>query len=268
MKKVFSLIEITIALGILGIIVVLSGSSLLKTYELHTLSQQKLETKLQSLNALLQIKKILQDSIQPSLKIIPDEKISQNPINLKNKSLIFYPKTQELLLIGDYSLPCLHGIFNPKTLQINSTLNVEFLAIKTDFIHFLNQNCKVYHNKLYALFVTENFVFPEDFYSQKYTAEILNLNANELQTTIPKFLESTTQNLTLLPKVYFLQMPYTLDFRDKISLQTQDKTHILFENLDSFFISTNDFGILLKLCTKDANNQELCLEDFITKETL
>ena len=268
MKKAFSLIEITIALGILGIIAMLSAPSVLKIYELHTLSQYKLETKLQSLNALLQIKKILQDSIQPSLKIIPNESITQNPLNLKNKSLIFYPKIQESFLIGDYSLPCLHGIFNPKTLQIHSTLNLELLAIKADFIHLLNQNCKIYHNKLHALFVTENFVFPEDFYSQKYAAEILNLNANFLQTTIPKFLESATPNLTLLPKVYFLQTPYILEFEDKISLQTKDKTHIIFENLDSFFISTNNFGILLKLCTKDTNNQKLCLEDFIIKETL
>ena len=58
MKKAFSLIEITIALGILGIIAMLSAPSVLKIYELHTLSQYKLETKLQSLNALLQIKKI------------------------------------------------------------------------------------------------------------------------------------------------------------------------------------------------------------------
>lgn len=274
MKNAFSLIEILIALAILGIIAILSAPSLLKTYELHILSKQKLDLELQAHNALLQVKKILQDSIQPSLQIIPQESLSQTPTNLKNKSLLFYPKIQESLLIGNYSLPCLHGIFDPKSFRVDSTLHLNFLPIKADSTSTLNQNCKIYaqNAKLRALFVPPNFIAPRDFYNPNYTAEILSLNATSLQSTIPQFLESNSesnsQNVTLLPKVYFLSTPYSLNFSDKITLEKEGKTHILLENLDSFFLSTSDFGILLKLCVKRENSQKICLEDFIMKEAL
>ncbi len=271
MKNAFSLIEMLISLGILGIIAILSAPLILKTYELHTLSKQKLNLELQAHNALLQIKKILQDSIQPSLQIIPKETLGQAPINLKNKSLLFYPKTQESLLIKDYSLPCLHGIFDPKSFRIDSTLHLNFLPIKANFTNTLNQNCKIYktaNTKLHVLFIPQNFIAPEDFYTPNYTAKILSLNATSLQSTIPKFLESKPQNVTLLPKVYFLNTPYILNLNDKITLEKEGKTYILFENLESFFLSTNDFGILLKLCAKGEDSQKICLEDFIIKEAL
>ncbi|KPH50642.1 hypothetical protein HPU229336_01740 [Helicobacter pullorum] len=268
MKQAFSLIEITIVLGILGIIGVISGFSLLKIYQHHTPIQKNIKHQLQTQNVLLQVKKILQNSIQPSLMLDTQESLSSSPLNLKNKTLIFYPKIREKISIGSYSIPCLHGFFDPKTLQINAHLSLEFLTIHRDSTASLNQKCTSYTHSLEALFVLQNFTAPKDFYSQEYKAKILHLDATSMQSTIPIFLQThKNANLSLLPKIYFLSQPSMLHFNDSLSLVTKDKTYLLAKNLDSFYLSQNDLGIILKLCTNH-QNQKICIEDFIAKETL
>lgn len=162
----------------------------------------------------------------------------------------------------------MHGFFDPKTLQINAHLSLEFLTIHRDSTASLNQKCTSYTHSLEALFVLQNFTAPKDFYSQEYKAKILHLDATSMQSTIPIFLQiHKNANLSLLPKIYFLSQPSMLHFNDSLSLVTKDKTYLLAKNLDSFYLSQNDLGIILKLCTNH-QNQKICIEDFIAKETL
>lgn len=222
MRHAWTLIEMLFALILLGILGVLGGSTLLRIYQNYHHQNDSFIQEIQVQNALLQIKRLLENSYLESLMLSSGEEIGSNPLSLKGKSLIFYEKTQEYVVIGDYSLPCLHGFFVPESAKINNVLTLEFLSIDLGSNGVLNKKCSVYQKvnlPQKALFVTSDFIAPRDFYNSKFQGKILELNANQITLEIPHLFKTFMQAkaaIPIIPKMYFLYSISSLSFGDSI----------------------------------------------------
>lgn len=95
MRNGFTLVEVLFALILLGILGILGGSTLLKIYQNYHWQNQNFTQEIQAQNALLQIKRLLENSYLESLMLSSGEEIGANRLNLRGKSLMFYEKTQE-----------------------------------------------------------------------------------------------------------------------------------------------------------------------------
>ncbi|MCI5968361.1 prepilin-type N-terminal cleavage/methylation domain-containing protein [Helicobacter sp.] len=127
-KNAFTLLEVLLALILLGIFGIFSTKLILGVYQNYNIKNKNFQKQLEAQNALLQIKRLLENAHLASLQILPNAQISTTPTNLMGKSLIFYEKLEHFAPQGDFAIPCFHGVFNPKSLKItNNTLSLDFL---------------------------------------------------------------------------------------------------------------------------------------------
>lgn len=244
-KSAFTLLEILLAVILLGIFGAFSSKLLLKIYQDYRLQNQNFQKQLEAQNALLQIKRLLEGSYLTSLQILPNATISSTLTNLIGKSLIFHEKLDHFTLQGDFSAPCFHGVFNPESIQINkSILTLDFLKPPTN-IH-TNTTCDFKLPKT-ALLVTENFIAPQDFYNKRFQGKILNLNASSITLELPSALKLQSSKL-VSPQLLFLSSPTLLHFDNSIILEHNGNKILLTENLNHFSLKQHSLGIYARLC--------------------
>lgn len=258
-KKGFSLLEVLLVLLVLGIFGLLLQKvwfALLQEYRVNTKELHSIQS---AQNALLQIKRVLENAHLESLHY--DLKPILASINLKNKTLNFYEKPSEFALIGDFALPCLPEIFDVASMQFSSHLTLHFLQAMRVNSSF--NACAIYKNPpLFALFVTDVFSAPKDFYNSLFKGRIHMLNAISMRLEIPQIF--TLQNpLKIAPKIYYLNTPSMLEFKDSIMLVQNNQNTMLLKNYTAFFISKTPYGIGLKLCIK--MRKEHCFEALVTE---
>lgn len=244
-KKAFTLLETLLAILLLGIFGVFSTKLLFSIYQNYNHKNQVRQAQLEAQNALLQIKRLLENAYFESLQILPRAEISNTPISLVGKSLIFYEKLEHFALSGDFAIPCLHGIFEPTSLQIkDSTLTLDFLKLSTNTQQ--NTACN-FELPRTTLLITENFIAPQDFYNPNFQGKILNLNADSITLEIPLALK--IQPLTSIkPQLYFFNSPTLLHFSDSIILEQNGSKILLVENLSHFSLKSHALGLYLRLC--------------------
>ncbi len=251
-KSAFTLVETLYALLLFGIFSLLIGTLFLEIYKNYRQQNTKITQQLHTQNALLQIKRIFENSHLQSIRISDDTPIANTPISLKSKTLMFYPKAEEFALFQDFALPCVSGIFEPKSLDLRTNLTLEFLQFDKNAIPKLNQNCKIFQPKFMpkiALLLTSNFNPPKDFYNPHFQGRILRLNAHSITLEIPPFLRQM-QSPKIAPKIFILNQPSLLYFNDSVTLQNAGESpKILAKDLDDFMIQKHPLGLLLKLCT-------------------
>ncbi|WP_300763155.1 type II secretion system protein [Helicobacter sp. UBA3407] len=278
MRHAWTLIEMLFALILLGILGVLGGSTLLRIYQNYHHQNDSFIQEIQVQNALLQIKRLLENSYLESLMLSSGEEIGSNPLSLKGRSLIFYEKTQEYVVIGDYSLPCLHGFFVPESAKINNVLTLEFLSIDLGSNGVLNKKCSVYQKvnlPQKALFVTSDFIAPRDFYNSKFQGKILELNANQITLEIPHLFKTFMQAkaaIPIIPKMYFLHSISSLSFGDSIFLESKSQlqgvvrnTQEIIQEIADFKIAKTALGIALEICVNDARGNPHCANTLVVE---
>lgn len=277
MRSGFTLTEVLFALILFGILGILGGSTLLKIYQNYHWQNQNFTQEIQAQNALLQIKRLLENSYLESLMLSSGEEIGANRLSLRGKSLMFYEKTQEYVRVGDYSLPCLNAIFEPKSIQFSGVLALEFLSLDSSANRILNQKCLVYKKSNMpqrALFVAHNFSAPKDFYSPKFQGKVLEINANKMLLEIPTFFrDSTPLNfLQISPKVYFLDSVSYLHFDDSVALESKAKLQNIPQNRQTIIqkitevnISKTPLGFALEICVNNANTNPYCANTLIVE---
>ncbi|EEO25794.1 PulJ/GspJ family protein [Helicobacter winghamensis] len=246
-RNAFTLLEVLLAMILLGIFGIFSTKLLLGVYKNYNLNHQNFQKQLEAQNALLQIKRLLENTYLTSLQILPNAKISTIPTNLIGKTLVFYEKMESFTLHEDFAIPCFHGVFNPKSLKItDSTLTLDFLKLSNT-----PNTCNFKLPKT-ALLVTENFIAPQDFYNPNFQGRILHLNADSIILELPNALR--LQPITKLsPQLYFLKTPTHLHFSDSIILEQNGSSITLVENLSHFSLKSHALGIYMRLCLqKDA----------------
>lgn len=277
MRSGFTLIEVLFALILLGILGVLGGSTLLKIYQNYRWQHQNFTQEIQAQNALLQIKRLLENSYLESLMLSSGEEIGANRVSLRGKSLMFYEMTQEYVRAGEYSLPCLNAIFEPKSIQFSSVLALELLGLDSSANRILNQKCLVYKKPNMpqrALFVAHNFSAPKDFYSLKFQGKVLEINANKMLLEIPTFFRDSTplNSLQISPKIYFLDSVSCLHFGDSIALESKAKLQNIPQNRQTIIdeitevnISKTPLGFALEICVNDTNVNPYCANTLIVE---
>lgn len=278
MRRALTLIEMLFALILLGIFGIFGGLTLLKIYQNYHWQESNFTQEIQAQNALLQIKHLLENSYLSSLMISNGEEISASPLSLKGKSLMFYEKAQEYVLVGDYALPCLHGVFEPKSAKWNHFLELEFLDLDSKSNGILNQKCSLYQKPNMpqkALFVSSNFVAPKDFYHLKFQGEILELNAHKILLEIPPALKDSMQTnkpLGLKPKVYFLNSISYLHFNDSIALESQSQlqgipqnTQQIIQEITDFKIAKTPLGLALEVCVSSTGAIPYCANTLVVE---
>lgn len=231
MQRGFTLIEILFALILLGIFGIFGGLTLLKIYQNYHWENHHFVQEIQAQNALFQIKHLLENSYLKSLMLSNGEEIGTSLSSIKGKSLMFYETLQDNVIVGNYALPCLHGIFEPKSIQFGTLLELEFLNLDSSSKEILNQKCSLYTKSNMpqkALFITSDFIFPKDFYHSKFQGKILNLNADKISLEIPQIFRDLTQTnpqspLSIAPKIYFLKDISYLHFGDSIVLESKSQ---------------------------------------------
>ncbi|WP_297813445.1 prepilin-type N-terminal cleavage/methylation domain-containing protein [uncultured Helicobacter sp.] len=267
MQRGFTLIEMLFALILLGILGVLGGSTLLKIYQNYHWQNHNFTQEIQVRNALLQIKRLLENSYLESLILSSGEEIGINPLSLKGKSLMFYEKTQEYVRIGDYALPCLCGIIEPKSIKISNILILEFLSLDSNSNKILNQKCSLYRKANMpqkALFVTHNFIAPKDFYSLKFQGKILEINASKMLLEIPSLFRDSIplkDSLQIAPKIYFLDSISRLHFGNSITLESKSQLQNIqpiIENITDVKIAKTSLGFALEICIKSVEAIPYC----------
>lgn len=291
MRRGWTLIEMLFVLVFLGIFGVLGSLTLLKIYQNYHWNHRNFSQEIQVQNALLQIKHLLENSHLASLMLKSGEEIGINLSSIKGKSLMFYEKAQEYAIVGDYALPCLHGIFEPKSIKFHKSsdsLELEFLNLNPKSNGLLNQKCSLYKAQNMpqkALFITSDFMMPKDFYQSKFQGRILNLNANKISLKIPQVFKDSTSSqiypnpilpsqtvLNIAPKIYFLNTISYLHFGDSIDLQSQSQfpeipqnTQQILENMADFKIAKTPLGIALELCVSNMESTLHCASTLVVE---
>ncbi|WP_299546413.1 type II secretion system protein [uncultured Helicobacter sp.] len=245
-KRAFTLLEVLLAVILLGVFGIFGSKLLLGIYQNYNLQNQNFQKQLEAQNALLQVKRLLESSYLESLQILPNVPISTTSTNLIGKSLIFYEKLEQFVLQEDFAIPCFHGVFDPKSLKIiNSTLSLEFLKLSTN----PNTTCPFGLPKT-ALLISENFISPQDFYNPNFQGRILHFNTDSITLEIPNALKQQPLN-KISPKLYFLDSPTRLHFGNSLILE-QNKNYItLVENLSHFSLKTHSLGFYVRLCLQN-----------------
>ncbi len=275
MRRGLTLIEMLFALILLG---VFGGLTLLKIYQNYHWQESNFIQEIQAQNALLQIKHLLENSYLSSLMISSGEEIGASPLSLKGKSLMFYEKAQEYVLVGDYALPCLHGIFEPKSAKWNHFLELEFLDLDSKSNGILNQKCSLYQKPNMpqkALLVSSDFVAPKDFYHLKFQGKILELNAHKILLEIPPTFKDSMQakkSLGLMPKVYFLNSISYLHFDDSIVLESESQLRGIPQNIQQIIQEITDFkiaktplGFALEICVSSTGAIPYCANTLVVE---
>lgn len=253
MLRAFTLLEMILVLGLLGIFGIFSTQLLLGIYQNYAQQNTNLQRQLEVQNALLQIKRILENSHLQSLQIAPNSSLPNALTSLKGKSLMFYPKLEEFALEGNFAIPCLHGIFNPKSWQpSNSTQRLEFLLLSR------NPHCNIQDLiSKDALIKSEHFTAPQDFYNPAFKGKITGLSAQYITLEIPQALQQITQ---IQPHLYFLDAPFVLSIGDSITLETQNSRRILVRDVVDFKLKaqviSDSFAIYATLCLGDLHCAE------------
>lgn len=278
MRRGFTLVEMLFALILLGIFGVFGGLTLLKIYQDYHWQESNFIQEIQAQNALLQIKHLLENSYLQSLMISSGEEIGASPLSLRGKSLMFYEKAQEYVLVGDYALPCLHGVFEPKSAKWNHFLELEFLDLDSKSNGILNQKCSLYQKPNMpqkALFISSSFVAPKDFYHLKFQGKIVELNAHKILLEIPlafKDFMQTKKSLGLTPQVYFLNSVSYLHFNDSIVLESQSQlqgipqnTQQIIQEITDFKIAKTPLGFALEVCVPSAGAIPYCAKTLVVE---
>ncbi|TLD85432.1 prepilin-type N-terminal cleavage/methylation domain-containing protein [Helicobacter sp. MIT 05-5294] len=301
MQKGFTLIEMLLGLILFGILGVLGGLTLLKIYQNYSYENRNFIQELQAQNALLQIKNLLENSHLASLMIVGGEEISTSLSSIKGKSLVFYEKEQEYALVGNYALPCLHGIFAPQSIAFanasSGLLELEFLNLDSNSQAILNQQCLLYQTQNIpqnALFTPAHFIAPKDFYHSKFQGRIVSLNAHKILLEVPPFLKDFMQTQTnpssqnaqdssknasqsqpallIAPKIYFLNQASSLHFGDSIVLESQKQfpkipqnSQEILQNIADFKIAKTPLGIALELCILNAESALHCVSTLVVE---
>ncbi|TLD82893.1 hypothetical protein LS70_006270 [Helicobacter sp. MIT 11-5569] len=245
-KSAFTLLEILLVIIFLGIFGIFSSKLLLKIYKDYNHNNQNIQNQLEAQTALLQIKRLLENSHLDSLQILPNLQISNISTNLIGKTLIFYEKLEHFTLNGNFAIPCLHGVFDPKNIQIKDTLTLNFLKLSS------NTSCNLKTPKT-ALLITEDFIAPKDFYNPDFQGKILALNANSITLEIPPILIAQPL-IKIKPQLYFLNSPTLLTFNHSVTLEKDGNTIILTKNLSNFSLKAHSLGLEATLCLKKAQN--------------
>ncbi|MBX7491141.1 hypothetical protein [Helicobacter turcicus] len=247
-RSAFTLLEVLLAILLLGVFGIFSAKLLLGIYQNYSLKSQSFQKQLKAQNALLQIKRLLENAQLKSLQILSNPsgaQISTTPKNLIGESLIFYEKLEHFSLHGDFAIPCFHGIFNPKSVQVkNNTLTLDFLKLSQP--SSANTTCDFKIPKT-ALLITEEFIAPQDFYNPNFQGKILALNTDSITLELPSTLR--LQPLTKIsPQLYFLNSPTLLHFSNSIILEQNGNKTLLLENLSHFSLKSHHLGLYAHLC--------------------
>lgn len=281
-KSAFSLLEILVALLIVGILGGLSGAGIFGLYKNYQARNIHYELQISTLNTLAQIQNILKDSLYLSIAL-DFALIPSNFLSLKSHHLNFIPKIHEKILFDAYALPCFSGFLEPSSLKISSSFEASLALIDTKAQNPLNQNCQIYHHpNLEAIFINENFLFPQDFYNPVFRAKVLELKSAFIKTQIPPFLQNliatsptsptTNPNTSPLafisPKFYLSKEIQSLSLnQNTLTLHKNTQNLILDSKVSDFLIAQKPFGIVLKVC-KEEQNLHFCAEALLLKESL
>ena len=248
MLRAFTLLEMILVLGLLGILGIFSAQLLLGIYQNYAQQNTNLQRQLEAQNALLQIKRILENSHLQSLQIAPNSSLPNALTSLKGKSLMFYPKLEQFALEGNFAIPCLHGIFNPQSWQPSySTQHLEFLQLSS------NPACDMqFLISKDALIKSQHFTAPQDFYNPAFKGKITAVSARHITLEIPQTLQQAMQ---IQQRLYFLDTPFVLNINDSIALEIPNSRQILAQNIADFKLKAQVFGDSFALYAV------LCLDD-------
>ncbi|WP_104721231.1 type II secretion system protein [Helicobacter mesocricetorum] len=255
MKKLraFGLIEVLIVALIVGVIVGISGKSLLAIYGDYQSSRQKYLLEISLLNTIAQIQRILQKAIFES-------------IFLQGDTLEFLEKSNQWVRIGEYSLPCFSSLVAKATMSNTSnTLKLEVLSLNQQFQAHLNTLCTLYSQSFELLFLYPN-IHPRDYYTPKFRAKILSQDAYQIHTQIPEFLMNNSLKI-FFPKVYLLnpRMAHKkIVLKDNQLFLMSDKAYLLDDFIQSIKLERMEFGLKLTLCKKPKDL--LCKSHIILEE--
>lgn len=241
--RAFGLFEILVCVVIISIIGILGAKSLLYIYKKYEIEKTQYYKTISHKNALLQLKKILDSAYLESLYI-------------KDDKIVFYEKIQERQYYKDSMLPCLINVFNPESIKLASNLSLEFLTLRSGFM----PNCNVYNESLEVIFVGESFIFPNDFYSNKFRAKVISLTHKNLTSTMPPFLQNREK---IKPYLYFIKDKTEILLQDSLKLVRNKEEYTILDKYDSFNIRRLDFGYVVELCV-----DEVCFSDVLHSEVL
>ena len=241
--KAFSLFEILVCIVIFSIIGIFGSKSLLYIYKKYEIEKTQYYKTISHKNAFLQLKKILENAYLESLYI-------------EDSKIMFYEKIQERQYYKGAMLPCLINVFNPESIKLTFNLSLEFLTLRSGFM----PTCSVYNESLEVVFIGESFVFPNDFYNDRFKAKALTISNVNLTSTIPPFLQNREK---IRPYLYFIKDATLILLEDSLKLVRNKEEYTILQKYDSFNIKRLDFGYAVSLCV-----DELCLEDVLHNEVL
>ena len=188
--KAFSLIEMLIAMLVIGMLVGISTKVFLSFYSDYESSKEKYLLEISLLNTLGRVQQLLQNAIFDSI--------------LENgDSIEFLEKSNEFVEVWGYSLPCFSSlVFKAEIDEDNGYLKLDVLPLHQEYQSQLYALCFLYFRPFEVLFVGA-YKDPRELYSDSFRARLISYNGREIYTEIPSFLkDNSTQEFS--PKIYLI----------------------------------------------------------------